>query len=91
MKFQKKYKIEAPYVETEANEDLWSKNGRSLSLVGSLAHRAGTRHVYPALDSLVQNIFFLTAHFFNKGAGQYTWSLSGRQVCAESSLVLTEA
>ncbi len=55
-------------VETEANEDLLSTNVRESSMFVLLARRASTRDFYPALAALVspaQNIFFLTAHFFN--------------------------
>ncbi len=55
-------------VKTEANGDLWSTNDGGSSLVVRLACHAGTRNFYPALAALfspVQNIFFLTVHYFS--------------------------
>ncbi len=55
-------------VETETNGNLWSTNEGVLPWLVRCAHRAGKRDFYPALAALVspvENIFFLTLHYFN--------------------------
>ncbi len=54
-------------IETEANVDSWSTFQSGPSLVGSFSLSADTIDFCPALAALVspvQNIIFLTTHFF---------------------------
>ncbi len=55
-------------VETEVNGDSKDSIEKGPSWLVRWACRTSTRDFYPAVDarvSLVQNIFFLTAHYFN--------------------------
>ncbi len=57
-----------PTVETEVNGDSKSTNERGPSLVGSLGSSCRCKRLFPAFAALVspvQNILFLTAHYFN--------------------------
>ncbi len=77
-------------VETEVNGDSKSTNERGPSLVGSLELSCGTRDFCPALAALVflvQNIFFLTAHYFNSFV-PISPSKLGRQPCWIACLIV---
>ncbi len=71
-------------VETEVNGDSKSTNERGPSLVGSLAHRGGTRNLYHALAALVSPVQI----FFFSHRTLFQFMYSHRPATRESSLSL---
>jgi hypothetical protein len=90
-----------PTAETKANGDSWSTGNYLpvpvhmkgiLSWLARWARRAGTRDFCSALAGLVQNIFFLTAHYFTSLSPHRPASWAGRRAgppCLSESLAKT--